>query len=393
LDLRTVFKEISEQLISEFRKTSEIKHPGGKGDLREDAFRNFLSDYLPSRYAVGMGEIVTSEKLISPEIDIIIYDPLHCPVFIKSTSHSVFPIESVYGAISLKSHLDSGELESAYENIVSFKKILLREGFSLSSTPGLMIGMAAPIPVTGIVAYTTNRSLEAIANQLEKLDAQIADISLRPDFIAVIREGIVAPRDSLRGDFNNYNLPKEPNKLIELRKTGRHTLLRLYMQVLRELNSLTLRPLDLRVYYNMPRLVGQYRVGGPSRFARALTGSDNAQVSRFSKSAIDRIVRNAKPVTLRQHFINRVGQIPLGADESGWDLESIVYEFNPNNLPPISSDVVEIGADGRPRLKSGAFAPMSFTIDGKSYAIDPGALSEEDFEDDADFTVDELMSM
>ncbi len=74
MDIRNIFKEISEQLLSEFRKTAEVNHPGGKGDLREDSFRKFLSDYLPKRYAVGRGEVITPENRVSGELDIVIYD-------------------------------------------------------------------------------------------------------------------------------------------------------------------------------------------------------------------------------------------------------------------------------------------------------------------------------
>jgi hypothetical protein len=93
MDIRNIFKEISEQLLSEFRKTAEVNHSGGKGDLREDAFRDFLHDYLPKKYATGQGEIITPENRMSGQLDIIIYDPMHCPRLIKSNSHSVYPIE------------------------------------------------------------------------------------------------------------------------------------------------------------------------------------------------------------------------------------------------------------------------------------------------------------
>ena len=65
LDIRIIFKAISEQLIAEFQKTSQVKHPGGKGDIREDAFRSFLIDYLPKRYSVGRGEVFTPENRVS----------------------------------------------------------------------------------------------------------------------------------------------------------------------------------------------------------------------------------------------------------------------------------------------------------------------------------------
>jgi hypothetical protein len=393
VDIRNIFKATSEQLLSEFRKTAEIKHSGGKGDLREDAFRVFLNNYLPKRYAVGRGEVITPENRVSGELDIVIYDPNHCPALITSSSHSVYPIESVYGAISMKSHLDSNELEDAYNNIASLKKILIRQSFTHYPSAGMAIGMGCPIPVTGIIAYDANRSLDAISNQAKDLDSKLSDITLRPDFIAVIGQGIIAPREPLRGDFNHYKLSDDMNKLVELRKTGRHTLLRLYMQILRELNALTLRPLDLQDYDNMPRIVGPYRVKKHDRFVRTpIDGSSQGQVSRLNKAAIDEIVNKSKLVTLKQHYLNHLGQLPLGIEQLK-NLEDSIYEYNPKTLPPISSSDLKKDQNGRPYFSSPVFIPVYLQIDGKQYAADLSSLSESHFEEDNDFTIDELMSI
>ena len=199
MDIRDIFKEVSEQLLSEFRKSSGVTHAVGKGDLREDAFRDFLVNYLPKRYGVGRGQVVTPDNRISGQLDIVIYDPLYCPRLIASASHSIYPIESVYGAISMKSQLDSEELKDGYKNIASLKAILPQGGFSHSPTSGMIIGMARAMPVTGVIAYGSNRSLDAIASQVRELDKQCSDIAIRPDFVAVIGQGIIAPRGPLRG--------------------------------------------------------------------------------------------------------------------------------------------------------------------------------------------------
>jgi hypothetical protein len=395
VDIRDIFKEVSEQLLSEFRKFASINHGPGKGDLREDTFRKFLDDYLPTRYGVGQGQVITPANRVSGQLDIVIYDPLHCPRLIASASHSIYPVESVYGAISMKSHLDSEELKEAFQNIASLKAILPQQGFSHSPTSGMSVGMARPMPVTGIIAYGANRSLEAIADQVRKLDEQYSDISLRPDFVAVIGQGIVAPREPLRGEFNSYQLPGELERLSALRKTGRHTLLRLYMQVLRELNALTLRPLDLHNYDDMPRLVGQYRVGRHGRFAMySIKGSPRTgRVVRFTKKGIEEIVSRSKPVTLQQHMANRVdAHMPVDFSGSGIDPNGIIFEYNPKDLPPVNPANMKMAEDGGAFSDAPAFQPVPVDIDGKNYAVDVFSLGDDHLEDDPDFTVEELMS-
>jgi hypothetical protein len=394
LDIRKIFEEVSKQLLSEFRKTAAgISHPVGKGDQREAAFSKFLEDYLPTRYSVGRGEVITPENRVSGQLDIIIFDASRCPVLIKSESHSVYPIESVYGAISMKSTLDAAALKDGYENIASLKSILLQSSFTHSPSPGFAVGLANPMPATGIVAFQSDRSLESISAQARRLDDECLDIRLRPDFIAVIGEGIVGPRSPLRGDFNEYKLPEEAEMLVQLRKTGRHTLLRLYMQMLRELNAITLRPLDLHDYDEMPRLVGPYRVRRHNRFVKYKIGAKGTErVVRLNKTGLDEIVQNSKPVTMRQNLLNTIGSIPHGMEQAGYNLDAIIYEYNPNNLPPLSPSDLKADESGRVYPGVPAFTPLPLVIDDKQYSVDVSALSENHLEDDPDFTADELLS-
>lgn len=392
MDLHKVFESISIQLVAEFNKSSQVKHSGGKGDLREDAFRNFLSDYLPRKYGAGRGEVITSNNEVSGELDIVIYDNDHCPLFIKSSSHSVYPLESVYGAISMKSHLDSAELKDAIFLYASLKKILRKESFTLNATPGFSAGLSTPVPITGVVAYAANRSIDAIAKQVSELDKELPDIELRPDFVAVIGEGIVGPREGLRDEINRYNLSTKRDDLSKIRRTGRHTLLKLYMQVLRELNITTLRPLELDDYLDMPRIIGKYRVKKHDRFVSTPDNGEEASVKRFNLKAIEEIVSRSSRVTVEQHFINLTGAVPQGIENMGYDLKSFVFEYNPNNLPPVSISEVELDKNNRPVFKTPVFQPVFLYIDGEQYAVDIRGFGDEMFEEEPDFTVNELMS-
>ncbi len=391
MDIRKIFEAVSDQLLASFKKSSVVNHPGGKGEIREAAFRDFLKDYLPQRYAVGSGEVISSDNRVSPELDIVIYDPLYCPTLVKSKSHSVYPEESVYGAVSVKSHLNSGELKDAYENISRFKNIISRENFVYQPHSGMSVGFAYPLPVTCIVAFAANRSLEAIAEQVIALDKELPDLTLRPDFVAVIGQGIVGPREPLRAEFNQFKLPDDLDSLVGLRKTGRHTLLRLYMQILRELNALTLRPLELQKYDEMPRLIGDHRVGRHNRFVRvSLDGTETKRVIRFNEAAIREIVSKSKLVSLKQHYLNYIGHIPHGIEVDNTD--AVIYEYNPKDLPPMNFSSLKLNESGIPVLSSPAFQPIFLTIDGNQYAVDIGSLSDEHFDEDDDFTADELLS-
>lgn len=145
-------------MCADFEKSAQIPHATGKGSIREDVVRRFLRDYLPSKYAVGEGQIIHSSNRISGQIDIVIYDQSNCPRLLVGEGHSIFPLESVYGIVSVKSVLTSSELSDAFDNVVSAKE-LTEERTIIISNRGMMLGLANPIPVGIIFAFDVNRAL------------------------------------------------------------------------------------------------------------------------------------------------------------------------------------------------------------------------------------------
>ena len=386
-----MFRKISERLVLSFEESSQVRHDGGMGSIREDFIIDFLKKYLPKKYAVGRGEVITSQNTTSGQIDVIIYDDSSCPVLIPSDTHAVYPVESVYGAISIKSHLGSSELKEAYSNISKFKQVLRKDSFTNNNSPGFSIGLKFPMPVTGVIAYASNRSLNAIREQVKDLDSKLDDINLRPDFVAVIGLGIIGPQTVLRDNFNSYQLPTTGDEIAREHKTGRHTLLRLYMKMLNELNKIVLRPLDLIEYERMPGVVGTHRVSGHDRFVRFnnQTGAEDT-ASALTLVAINAILAGSLPVTLRQFYLNSVGSIPHGLDRVQ-NLDGLVYQFNPKSLPPISASRMST-ENGRPVFDPPAFQPIWIHIDGNSYAVDFSALPDGSFEVNNEYTADELFS-
>lgn len=392
MDIRIIFRKISERLTIAFEESAQINHRGGMGTVREDAISSFLKTYLPQKYTIGRGEVITANNFTSGQLDVIIYDASSCPVLLPSDTHAVYPIESVYGAISIKSNLDSGQLKEAYNNIKQFKRMISRESFTVNNYSGFLSGVGYPMPVTGVISYASNRSLEAIRDQVKVLDAELDDITLRPDFVAVIGLGIIGPQTVLRGNFNSYNLPNTSQEIARESKSGRHTLLRIYMRILNELNKIILRPLDLVRYEKMPGLVGEHRVSGHDHFVRyhENTGMETV-VSALTLIAIEDILARSVPVTMREVHLNHIGSIfpEFGSEE---ELDKIVYQYNPNLLPPISSSTLIRDSNNRPKFASPVFQPISIFIDGNTYAVDFSALPEGSFAINLEYTPDELFS-
>lgn len=95
-------------------------HPTTKGDNNEQTWINFLSNFLPNRYAVTKGFVFDSNGKISDQIDIIIYDALYSPLIFETENCEKFvTIESVYAVFESKSVMNKKNLIYANEKIQS----------------------------------------------------------------------------------------------------------------------------------------------------------------------------------------------------------------------------------------------------------------------------------
>lgn len=97
----------------------EIIHPGEFGSYRERIITELIKGFIPEKYDVGTGFIITSQNDISTQCDIIIFDKENTPV-IENNNQRFFPIESVAGVIEVKSVMTKQALK---ESLIKLSKI------------------------------------------------------------------------------------------------------------------------------------------------------------------------------------------------------------------------------------------------------------------------------
>ncbi len=93
-------------------------HPGEKGLLNESHLRKLISRYLPKKFGIGTGFVVSNKSFPErrfKQLDLIVYDALNNSPLYQSDAFGIFPIEMVYGYIEVKTTLRYGDLESAFE--------------------------------------------------------------------------------------------------------------------------------------------------------------------------------------------------------------------------------------------------------------------------------------
>jgi hypothetical protein len=71
----------------------------------------------------------------SAQVDIVVYDAVFSTVLFRNGPQQLFPAESVYGSIEVKSNLTSAELDRACANVASVKGLLRRPADTLDILP------------------------------------------------------------------------------------------------------------------------------------------------------------------------------------------------------------------------------------------------------------------
>ena len=99
-----------------------------KGIVAEDAFREWLGSFLPSRFGVTSGYIVPPipEDLFPiTHFDVIVYDRLNAPVLWSETgSVRAIPVEHVRSVIEIKSRLTRTSFTEALKKLYELAPLL-----------------------------------------------------------------------------------------------------------------------------------------------------------------------------------------------------------------------------------------------------------------------------
>ena len=151
-DLIETFVHLSDEMRSASASSRVIRHQGRLGTERESQLEAHLLRFLPERYAIGRGEVVSAQGTWSRDEDLILYDRFNSPKLFTAAHSLVLPVESVAAVVEVKSSLGTKEIRAASQSIASVKA-LKKQGQRMSLT---QFGMAAspPRPVFGaLFAY------------------------------------------------------------------------------------------------------------------------------------------------------------------------------------------------------------------------------------------------
>lgn len=233
-------------------------HMGDRGEFRERVIETFLRPYLPKCYGLGSGAAYSSDGAGSKQLDVVIYDDVFSNVLFRDAKDSLFPCESVYGAIEVKSSLDTKEFDIAIDNIRSLKCLSRAPSHMLdilphrriNAGPGLKFDSQLRNPYLGIVFAYDGLTIESTVGAINaSLGGMAADRSLLPDFIFNYRRGFTVLRAARNGKSLQVAPFGRPFERYLAFKTGTDTLPLFFLTVNVCLNEVHLRSADIHAYW------------------------------------------------------------------------------------------------------------------------------------------------
>lgn len=345
------------KLLSDYESSKDIKHPRDVGAARESILRKFLSDggYTPKMYSISSKSVRVASTTghLSAEIDIAFFDEQTSITLMKREDvYEVYPVESVYGVIQVKSILTADELQSALKNITSFKK--LRRTTPRSS--GFQIISGAPKSEQGfgvIVAYSSNMKWTEIVRILEEA-VRTNQKSTIPNAVFILDRGFFLFGDEKKYAFSNEEIESLSQPRIHgFPDRDGSCLYQFQANILRLLRGTSVGLAELHDYFRLPLVANDYsyRFQWGAMAEMGVCDKHGDYARKISPEALEKIVR----VCSRSTPINwvRATHIAYGLpeDEEAYRRQpGDVRIYNPENLLLSEILVQDVGDSlwGRP---------------------------------------------
>jgi len=251
-----IFNEVNTEMMRQFAGWErDIPHHGERGGIRERRVVDFLRFILPQRYGIGTGHIIDRDRMISKQSDIVIYDALDGIVFPIDNYYSLFPCESVFASIEVKSTLTASignEKPSGtiFDCVKGTQKLRSLNRNNDDHT--------LPPIISAVFSYQTtwkNKQEEQVIDWFEKIGTYVS--SPLPELIFVLKPSfLIYP---LRN--NGVESKDVPTVTIQW-----HALSQFVSQLIRLLSQAKVAVPDMWWEYEYPKLKGDTIVGKIEHF-------------------------------------------------------------------------------------------------------------------------------
>lgn len=125
MTINKYFAKVSEDLLSKSQQIKEFfaTHKPTAGANRETEVANLLEEYLPSKYEISSGLILSKDGEFSNQADVIVADEMSNSPLFSSEKEKIWLVESVYSLIEVKTQLTPTTLNNSLEKCRRFKSL------------------------------------------------------------------------------------------------------------------------------------------------------------------------------------------------------------------------------------------------------------------------------
>jgi len=269
--LLDALRNTSKKIESDMEDSKLFTHTGQIGTFRENIIQKFIRPFLPDCYSIGSGQIFDQKDNMSKQIDLVLYDQLFSNVLFKNNETKLFPFESVYGTIEIKSMLTSDELVKSIDNIISVKELEREDSDMMDIMPH--IGNLISKSKKNLISYDTDKAnnllgvvfcydgiskekcIEKLNEMYKKRKDSKQDTNHLPDFIFNWKKGYMITKGELKSGgywlaLRKYSGKQEFDGYFSV-NTEADTLVLFYLTLNTFLNEIRLKAINLLNYWNI----------------------------------------------------------------------------------------------------------------------------------------------
>ena len=257
MQLLQALRNATAHLEASFENSKLFSQSLDRGEYREDIIKEFLRPFLPKCYGLGSGEVFSKGGQQSRQIDVVIYDDVFSNALFQYERNFLFPCESVFGSIEVKSSLTTYELNITIENIRSLKSLSRESSDMMDLLPfrrlivgeGLTFDESKRNPYLGILFTYDGISSKTVIAHLNEYLSNTDDKQLLPDFIFNHKKQYMVMRAvQSKGAFVPVPIGTNYERFIDV-DIGSDILPIFYLTVIICLNQIILRAPDFGQYW------------------------------------------------------------------------------------------------------------------------------------------------
>jgi hypothetical protein len=241
----TLYLSALQNLADQSRAIAKLMpHRGERGRIAEEIVKSVLDRILPKRFSIGTGVVFSADGKTSAQTDIVIYDNFYNSPLLSEFGSCMFPVETVFATIEVKSVLNKLELRKSIDAIMQMRSIGSRRHYMV---PGLVTrdGNAYLEPTRQVLSTPPRNYIVAFSQS--GLGPKFEDFCLNLQNCLEQDHSHVHGVCVLNRDWFAGRLAHRPGRA-ELFGSNGHGLLSLYASILKAQQNFAVYPMDVDAY-------------------------------------------------------------------------------------------------------------------------------------------------